>query len=88
MMWKKWIRAAAIRALKTFCQVFASGITVGMLFSEVDWISLASMAGVAAIYSLVTSAAGLPEVSGVGSDEIPVNESSNNEPEDNGDEKV
>lgn len=64
MMWKKWLRAAAIRALKTFCQVFASGITVGMLLSEVDWVSLASMAAVAAVYSVVTSLAGLPEVSG------------------------
>ncbi|MBE6965814.1 MAG: hypothetical protein E7441_07260 [Ruminococcaceae bacterium] len=59
---KKWIKAAGIRALKTFAQTFAGFITVGVAFSEVDWKYILSVSTVAAIYSVVTSVAGLPEV--------------------------
>lgn len=59
---KKWIKAAGIRALKTFGQVFMSGITVGAALADIDWAYLASVAAVAFIYSIVTSLAGLPEL--------------------------
>lgn len=59
---KKWIKAAGIRALKTFAQTAASLITVGALISEVDWTLVFSSAAVALVYSLLTSIAGLPEV--------------------------
>lgn len=59
---RKWLKAAGIRAIKTFAQAFASGITVGLAFHEINWGYLASCAAVAAIYSLLTSLAGLPEV--------------------------
>jgi hypothetical protein len=58
----KWIRAAGIRALKTFAQTAASLITVGALISEVQWKMVFSAAAVAAVYSLLTSLAGLPEL--------------------------
>ena len=59
---KKWISAAGIRALKTFAQTAASLITVGAIISDIDWRVVLSTAAVAAIYSLLTSIAGLPEV--------------------------
>lgn len=59
---KKWFHAAAIRAIKTFAQAMLATITVGQTFAEVSWINAASVAGVAAVISLLTSLAGLPEV--------------------------
>lgn len=64
-MWekfKKWIAAAGIRAIKTFAQTAASLITVGAIMSEINWTMVFSSAGVAAIYSLLTSIGGLPEI--------------------------
>lgn len=59
---KNWIKAAAIRAIRTFAQTFASLMTVGAVLSEIDWLYVASASAVAAIYSIATSIAGLPEV--------------------------
>ena len=67
---KKWIKAAGIRAIKTFAQTAASLITVGALVSEIQWGMVFSAAAVAAVYSLLTSVAGLPELDdGVKADE-------------------
>ena len=69
--WKDWGHAAAVRAIKTFFQVFASLITVDGLatgLEDVNWIRIASVAAVSAVYSVATSFAGLPEV-GIGSGE-------------------
>ena len=65
MLWsyiKKWAKAALVRALKTFAQTFAAGITVGALWTEIQWTHALSAAGVAFVYSILTSIAGLPEV--------------------------
>lgn len=59
----KWIKAAGIRAVKTFAQTAVGMLTgdmVGVL--DVDWVAVASVAAVAAITSLLTSVAGLPEI--------------------------
>ena len=67
---KKWIKAAGIRAIKTFAQTAASLITVGSFLSDIEWQLVFSAAAVAALYSMLTSVAGLPEVeSGVESEE-------------------
>ena len=58
----KWWKAALIRAIKTAAQVALGMMTVGMAASEIDWINVASVSAVAALYSLITSLAGLPEV--------------------------
>ncbi len=58
----KWIKAAGIRAIKTFAQTFASMMTVGAALNELNWGYIASVSTVAFIYSVVTSLAGLPEV--------------------------
>ncbi len=58
----KWIKAAGIRAIKTFAQTAASLITIGAMMSDVDWKLVFSSAIVAFIYSVLTSLAGLPEI--------------------------
>lgn len=60
--YKKWLRAAAVRAVKTIAQTAVSLITVGQAITDIDWIGIASVSAVAGICSLLTSAAGLPEV--------------------------
>lgn len=57
----KWLKAAGIRAVKTFAQTAASLITVGALLSEINWMMVLSASAVAFIYSVLTSLAGLPE---------------------------
>lgn len=58
----KWIKAASIRALKTFAQSFASLMTVGAAVEELNWTYIASVSVVSGFYSLITSIAGLPEI--------------------------
>lgn len=59
---KKWIKAAAIRAVKTFSQTAISMLTVGQAFNDIGWANVLSVSGVAALISVLTSLAGLPEV--------------------------
>lgn len=61
----KWAIAAGIRAIKTAAQTAAALIGTGKVgFTDLDWIQIASVSGVAAVLSLLTSVAGIPEVSG------------------------
>lgn len=59
---KSWWKAAGTRAVKTFAQTFIGSVTVGLALNEVNWITVTSVSAVAAIYSLMTSIAGLPEL--------------------------
>ena len=61
-MKKTWIEAAGIRAIKTFAQTAVSMITVGQAIVDVNWVHITSVSAVAALLSLLTSVAGLPEV--------------------------
>ena len=61
-MSKKWLRAAAIRAIRTVAQAAVSLIGVGAVMSDIDWLRVASASLLAGILSLLTSVAGLPEV--------------------------
>lgn len=61
---KSWIKAAGIRALKTFAQTAVATIGVSATMSEINWLAVGSAALVAAILSLLTSVAGLPELKG------------------------
>lgn len=57
-----FVKAALIRALRTFCQTAVATIGTTALINEVDWITVLSSAGLAAILSVLTSiATGLPE---------------------------
>ncbi len=61
--WKEFIRAAGIRALRTFAQTFLGFVAVGAAISEVLWLRALSVSVVAALLSVLTSiATGLPEV--------------------------
>ncbi len=60
--WKKWARAAAIRAVKTFAQTAVGLIPAAVTIVQVDWITVLGSAALAAVVSLATSLAGLPEV--------------------------
>ena len=57
-----WLKAAGIRALKTLAQTAVATIGTTALLTEVDWIVVASASALAAILSMLTSIAGLPEV--------------------------
>lgn len=59
---KGWIKAAGIRALKTLAQTAVATIGTCAVLSEVDWVMVASASALAAVLSLLTSIAGLPEV--------------------------
>lgn len=62
---KKWLKAAAVRAVKTAAQAAVAVIPVsGITLGEVDWIMVVSTAALAAVLSLLTSVAGIPEVDG------------------------
>ncbi len=62
MINKKWFMAAGIRALKTFFQTFVATIGTAVVLNEVNWITVGSASALAAILSLATSLAGLPEL--------------------------
>ena len=59
---KSWIKAAGIRATKTFAQTALATIGTAAMLGGVNWIAVGSASAMAAILSLLTSVAGLPEV--------------------------
>lgn len=60
--WIKWGKAAARRALKTAAQTFVATIGTTATIGAVDWKLVCSTSALAAILSIGTSLAGLPEV--------------------------
>ena len=62
--WIRWIKAAGIRAVKTVAQTAVALIGTNAIgITDVDWIGVASGAALAGVVSLLTSLAGIPEVS-------------------------
>ena len=59
---KKWIKAAGIRAIKTVAQTAVGVIGASAVLSDVDWRVTVSAAALAGVVSLLTSIAGLPEI--------------------------
>ena len=56
--WSLWLKAAGIRAIKTFCQTAVALLPAAATIESVDWRGTAALAAVA---SLLTSLAGIPE---------------------------
>lgn len=60
---KKWLKAALIRALKTFGQSAAAAIGTGAIgITDMDLLGILSIGAGGALLSFLTSLAGLPEV--------------------------
>ena len=59
---KTWMRAAAIRAVKTMAQTAVATIGASAVLSAVDWPVVVSASVLAGVLSLLTSVAGLPGV--------------------------
>lgn len=60
----EWALRAGVRAVKTAAQSAIGIIGASVAMGEVDWPMVASAATLAAIVSLLTSVAGIPEVEG------------------------
>ncbi|MCQ2448984.1 MAG: holin [Clostridia bacterium] len=59
---KIWLKAAAVRAVKTVAQTAVAVIGTSAVLGEVDWIKTLSAAALSGLLSLLTSTAGLPEI--------------------------
>ena len=59
---KKWFYAAFVRSLKTIAQTAVATIGTTAMFSDVNWVMVASTSLLAGVLSILTSVAGLPEV--------------------------
>ena len=57
-----WAKATAVRAIKTVAQTAVATIGVSAVMSDVNWIAVGSASLLAGILSVLTSVAGLPEV--------------------------
>ena len=66
-MFKKWLKAASIRAIKTVAQTAIATIGTSAVMGDVNWIMVGSSSLLAGILSILTSIAGLPEVQENGS---------------------
>lgn len=60
---KEWFKCAGIRAIKTVAQTAIATIGTAVAMGDVNWVMVASAAALAGVLSLLTSVAGLPEVS-------------------------
>lgn len=57
-----WLRAAAVRAIKTIAQTAIATIGTSAVLSDVNWEIVISASLLSGILSMLTSIAGLPEV--------------------------
>lgn len=59
---KEWLEGAISRAIWTIAQTALSYMAIGMGFTDIDWVKLASVAGVAGVISFLKSCIlGVPE---------------------------
>ena len=61
---KRWFKAAGIRAVKTMAQTAVAMLPVAATVQQVDWLTVAGTAVLAGVTSILTSLAGLPELTG------------------------
>lgn len=60
--WKLWIKAAAVRAVRTMAQTALAVVGVAAAVTEIDWTAVVGTALLAGLLSMLTSFSGLPEV--------------------------
>lgn len=60
--WRAWFKAAGIRAIRTFAQTAVASLGVATVLEDVNWLAVASASALAALLSMLTSLAGIPEV--------------------------
>lgn len=60
---KAWFHASLVRSLKTVAQTAVATIGTSAVIGDVNWIMVLSASLLAGVLSLLTSVAGLPEVS-------------------------
>lgn len=62
-MMKKWIRAALIRAARTFAEAALAYIgSSAVIISDVNWLAALSAGALGAVIAILLAVAGLPEV--------------------------
>lgn len=59
---KAWLKAAGVRAVRTMAQTAVAVIGTSAMLENVNWAAVVSTAVMSGVLSLLTSAAGLPEV--------------------------
>lgn len=63
MDWGKWLKAAGIRALRTFGESAIAYIGTGALvLGDVNWLGVLSAGALGAVMSLLLALTGLPEL--------------------------
>ena len=58
----RWAKAAIVRAVKTAAQTAVAMIPAAAMIQQVDWIAVVGTSALAAVVSILTSVAGIPEV--------------------------
>lgn len=60
--YKRWSKAAGVRAAKTMAQTAVALIPAAVTITAVDWKTVIGTAALAGVVSVLTSIKGLPEV--------------------------
>lgn len=62
-MTKEWVKAALIRAVRTFAESMLAYIGTGaLILSDVNWLAALSAGAFGAVIAILLALAGLPEV--------------------------
>ncbi len=65
--WKTWLKAAAVRSVRTFAEAALAYIGTGALvLGDVNWLGVLSAGAFGAVTALLMALAGLPEAEGNG----------------------
>lgn len=61
--WKEWLKAAGVRAVRTFAEAMLAYIGTGAaVLGDVNWVAALSAGGFGAVTAILLALTGLPEV--------------------------